>query len=334
VSPATLDEALARVMAVDEAMNGVLTFFESTFLAAMCVAESINVEVLILETGLGGRLDATRCAPADLSVISSLSLEHTDILGPTLRHIAMEKGAIARPGRPMVVQRPVNADAQDAIEACAASAGSADLNEAVGPARVFWVDSMPGEGYRAQAKALVKAVWPHLGTVTKAPVPKLDTVRWPARMQRINSLRPDEPHWLLEGAHNPSGMAKACEELVVHPALQGPWAMLFGTTPQADLRTMIQPLLDLMNQHPPNLIVLTEPQEGRYPGVPCADWLEVLSPAVNAPIVTHPLPHDAVAHLNAHLDEGCTVLSIGSLYMQGNVLTALGATTDGHLTVR
>ena len=334
VSPATLDEALARVMAVDEAMNGVLTFFESTFLAAMCVAESINVEVLILETGLGGRLDATRCAPADLSVISSLSLEHTDILGPTLRHIAMEKGAIARPGRPMVVQRPVNADAQDAIEACAASAGSADLNEAVGPARVFWVDSMPGEGYRAQAKALVKAVWPHLSAVTEAPLPELGPVRWPARMQRINSLRPDEPHWLLEGAHNPSGMAKACEELVVHPALQGPWAMLFGTTPQADLRTMIQPLLDLMNQHPPNLIVLTEPQEGRYPGVPCADWLEVLSPAVNAPIVTHPLPHDAVAHLNAHLDEGCTVLSIGSLYMQGNVLTALGATTDEHLTVR
>lgn len=334
VSPATLDEALARVMAVDEAMDGVLTFFESTFLAAMCVAEAMNVEVLILETGLGGRLDATRCAPADLSVITSLSLEHTDILGPTLRHIAMEKGAIARPGRALVAQTPADIEARDAIEACAANAGRADLNEPVGPAKVFWATPDAGEGYRTQAKALVKAVWPHLGTVTKAPVPKLDTVRWPARMQRISSARPDEPHWLLEGAHNPSGMAKACEELVEHPALQGPWALLFGTTPQTDLRTMVQPLLDLMKQHPPNLIVLTEPQEGRYPGVPCATWLEVLTPVVNAPIVTHPLPHEAVAHLNAQLDDDSTVLSIGSLYMQGNVLTALGATSDEHLTVR
>lgn len=334
VSPTTLDGALARVMAVDESMDGVLTFFESTFLAAMCVAETTGVEVLILETGLGGRLDATRCAPADLSVITSLSLEHTDILGPTLRHIAMEKGAIARPGRPLVVQTPDDNTARQAIEACAANAGLADLNEPVGPAKVFWVAPDTGEGYRAQAKTLVKAVWPHLGTVTKAPVPELETVRWPARMQRISSTRPDEPHWLLEGAHNPSGMAKACEELAEHPALQGPWALLFGTTPQTDLRTMVQPLLDLMRHHPPNFIVLTEPQEGRYPGVPCATWLKVLTPVVNAPLVTHPLPHDAVTHLNAHLDDGVTVLSIGSLYMQGNVLTALGATSDEHLTVR
>ncbi len=334
VSPATLDEALTRVMAVDEAMNGVLTFFESTFLAAMCVAETMEVEVLILETGLGGRLDATRCAPADLSVITSLSLEHTDILGPTLRHIAMEKGAIARPGRPLVVQTPADLNARQAIEACAANAGHTDLNEPVGPAQVHWVVPVAGEGYRAQAKALVKAVWPHLGTVTKAPVPEVETVRWPARMQRIRSARPDEPHWLLEGAHNPSGMAKACEELAEHPLLQGPWALLFGTTPQSDLRTMVQPLLDLMKRHPPSFIVLTEPQEGRYPGVPCATWLEVLTPVVNAPIVTHPLPADAVAHLNAQLDDGATVLSIGSLYMQGNVLTALGATSDKHLTVR
>lgn len=334
VSPATLDEALARVMAVDEAINGVLTFFESTFLAAMCVAEAMEVEVLILETGLGGRLDATRCAPADLSVITSLSLEHTDILGPTLRHIAMEKGAIARPGRPLVVQTPADINARQAIEACAANAGSTDLDEPVGPAPLFWVDPAPNEAYKTQAQTLVKAVWPHLGTVTKAPVPEMETMRWPARMQRISSARPDEPHWLLEGAHNPSGMIKACEELMQHPALRGPWALLFGTTPQTDLVTMVQPLLDLMKQHPPSFIVLTEPQEGRYPGVPCTTWLEVLTPVANAPIVTHPLPYDAVEHLRERLNDASTVLSIGSLYMQGNVLTALGATSDEHLTVR
>ena len=59
------------------------TFFETTFLATMIVTAEIKPKFLILETGLGGRLDATRCAPADLSILTSITKEHTDILGTT-----------------------------------------------------------------------------------------------------------------------------------------------------------------------------------------------------------------------------------------------------------
>ncbi|ADI38158.1 putative folylpolyglutamate synthase/dihydrofolate synthase [Waddlia chondrophila 2032/99] len=79
------------------------TFFELTTLLAFLYFAENNVEYAVIETGLGGRLDATNIIHPDLSVITSISLEHTEFLGSTLEEIAAEKAGIIKPGVPVIL---------------------------------------------------------------------------------------------------------------------------------------------------------------------------------------------------------------------------------------
>ena len=81
------DDALVKVKSLDIE----LTFFEITFLVSLIVCSEENVRYMILETGLGGRLDATRSAEVIGCLVTSVSLEHSDILGDTLELVAKEK---------------------------------------------------------------------------------------------------------------------------------------------------------------------------------------------------------------------------------------------------
>jgi len=73
-----------------------LTFFEITTLAAIFIFNKKNIDIAILEIGLGGRLDAVNAFEPDISIITSIGLDHTDYLGPTLNHIAYEKSGVMR----------------------------------------------------------------------------------------------------------------------------------------------------------------------------------------------------------------------------------------------
>ena len=79
-----------------------LTYFEYSTLAALYLFKQKNVEVAILEVGLGGRLDAVNIVDADISVITSIALDHMDILGTTRESIAKEKAGIMRPNKPVI----------------------------------------------------------------------------------------------------------------------------------------------------------------------------------------------------------------------------------------
>ncbi|MED6338350.1 MAG: hypothetical protein VYC12_04910, partial [Candidatus Thermoplasmatota archaeon] len=104
VSKEEFDQAIEVVRMSSEKKSIHLTFFETTFLAAMVITSIVKPRFLILETGLGGRLDATRCAPADLAILTTISKEHTDVLGNDIYQIIREKAAIARPGKPLIAR--------------------------------------------------------------------------------------------------------------------------------------------------------------------------------------------------------------------------------------
>ena len=333
VSSARFDDGLRRVHEMVERTGIQLTFFETTFLVAMVIADLEPVQVLLLETGLGGRLDATRVAPADVALVTTLSLEHTEILGEALEAIAGEKAAIARPGQPLLVRDVSDSAARSRIEEVAKCAGSQAIDEAVGPAQLQWVEIEAGTSYFEEAKALASAAWSHLSCAEKTPFPLIRALRWPGRMHDVPSPSRNGLTYLLEGAHNPSGMEASCSQLQAQPRWQEPWALLLGSTPQRDMKAMLAPLVDLCKAHPPVAVVLTEPQFGRYPGVPCEEIEAALAEEGLATTVSFRLPEDAVEWLET-LDGGVkTVLSIGSLYLQGNVLTALGADTDEGLAI-
>jgi len=84
-----------------------LSYFEFTTLAILRLMSLSRLDVAILEVGLGGRLDATNIIDADCAVITSIDLDHTELLGPDRDSIGREKAGIMRPGRPVVVSDPM-----------------------------------------------------------------------------------------------------------------------------------------------------------------------------------------------------------------------------------
>ncbi|MEE2759003.1 MAG: hypothetical protein VYA86_03375, partial [Candidatus Thermoplasmatota archaeon] len=269
--------------------NG-LTFYEVTFLAAMLIFAEAGVERAVIETGLGGRLDATRCVEADVCILTSLSLEHSNVLGDTLEEIATQKAAIARPGVPLI---SVRGEVDATIERFSDS--------------IIWIDPNPS-GYRQEAADLARACAESLGRTDVASHVNLERLNWPGRHQIIHH-RGAQLH--LEGAHNPGGVAR----FVAETDLSTFDAIVLGTTPQADLRSCFSPLLEAKGNA---AVVLTVPQGGRHPGVGLPELMAAFSP-----IPIHAMHNNPLQALEIALRLGPRVLIIGSLYLVGNILAAI-----------
>jgi dihydrofolate synthase / folylpolyglutamate synthase len=193
---ALLDEAVA-------ATSVPLTFFEvATVLAFLAFAEA-KVDVAILETGLGGRLDATSVCRPVACAITSIALDHEAILGRTLREIAYEKACIAKPGIPLFLgPLPKEADARIAEVAMSLGAPLRRAGIDYPPSSV--VPALQGKHQLSNA-ALAIALSRHaalaLGkTLKDSEISKgLADVRWPGRLERIAA------DVLLDCAHNVEG---------------------------------------------------------------------------------------------------------------------------------
>lgn len=271
-----------------------LTFFEITYLVSLLVCKDAGMQVMVLETGLGGRLDATRTADVAGCLVTSVSLEHSEILGNTLEEIAREKAAIWRPGVAMIIRDPGLPSVRNAMR-----------DEAVN-ARFVQVESSTAID---EAGDLAEILCKELGMpFIRRPI------NWPARMQLIN----DQVSVLLDAAHNPSGMERIMPEIA--SILPERWSLLFGTSPQENMEFMLAPLFALCSTHPPVEIITTEPQGGRYPGVenPIPGVLHIPDPGQAFDAFEEPTE---------------MVVVIGSLYLCGNILTELELDSDNHLDI-
>jgi dihydrofolate synthase/folylpolyglutamate synthase len=103
IEPWEVEKTLNEIMTAAEENSIPATFFELTTLLAFCYFAEKNVDLAVIETGLGGRFDATNIVTPLLSIITSISLEHTEILGNSLEEIAYEKAGIIKPGVPVIV---------------------------------------------------------------------------------------------------------------------------------------------------------------------------------------------------------------------------------------
>ena len=295
VSSSVLDDALFQLMEIDEGM----TFFEATWLAACIVFERMEVDIMVVEVGLGGRLDATRTCDAMSCLVTSISLEHREILGETIQEIALEKAAIASQSIPLVMKYD-----------------SLLVDEVEKYHQVQWV-SVPNVDFTNEAAILAKAALLKCGfdEAASAVEESLKKLNWPGRMQNFFI---DDIEFLLDAAHNPSGMIRFVE--VLETLIQNkPWSLIFGSSPQHDLEEFIQPLVEIMAKYPPTDVVCTEPQGGRYP-------------AIEASLIPFgrsiPSPRNALNQI-----KGNFIVSCGSLYLQGNLLKILGKDSDEDLSL-
>ena len=285
ISTEDFDAALNRV----KDLNQDLTFFEITYLTALLACRDAGVSIMVLETGLGGRLDATRTADVVGCLVTSVSLEHSDILGDTIEKVAREKAAIWRPGVPMLIRDPGSAKVRNAMR-----------DEAIS-ARFYTPEKST---FMDEAADLAEMLCSMIGySFVRRPI------QWPARMQYIAG----EQNYLLEAAHNPSGMERVLPEIA--SKLPKKWSLLFGTSPQQRMDDFLQPLFDFILNNPPVEIITTEPQNGRYPGV-------------KQPISGLEHISDPVKALQSFSEEVDLILVIGSLYLCGNILEHLGKSAD------
>jgi dihydrofolate synthase/folylpolyglutamate synthase len=190
------------------------TYFETVTAMALEVFAEERVDVVVLEVGLGGRLDATNAIVPDLAVIAPVDFDHEAFLGKSLESIAGEKAGILKPGVPAVFarQRP---EAAGVLADRAASLGVAVSRTEEWPVRELELDARgsrfllgdlhlhcPLAGAHQVENAVTAAVaLLQLGVSKSAIESGIGKTSWPGRMERVS----ESPEIILDGAHNPAG---------------------------------------------------------------------------------------------------------------------------------
>jgi dihydrofolate synthase/folylpolyglutamate synthase len=184
-----------------------VTQFEALTAAAYSELAERGVKVAVIEAGLGGRYDATNVIPSTVQVLTSVGLEHTRWLGPTLADIAGEKLAVVKPGATLVLGAELDPEVAQIAERVASEQGARIVRAGVDPRVPV---GAPG-AYQRRNFALARTVAEaFLGELDEAAVAAAATeVRVPGRLQQIAS----DPVTLLDGAHNPDGMRALVQSL-------------------------------------------------------------------------------------------------------------------------
>ena len=286
------------------------TFFEFVTVMALCYFAEQNCDLVIWETGLGGRLDATNIVTPLASVITNIGLDHQQWLGDTLEQIAAEKAGIIKPSVPVLtaVQQP---------QALAVFQRVADEQRApltiAHPANPPLSVALAGEHQKANAvlaAATVRALRNIIPVGEEQIESGLARVDWPGRLQILRRSRGREV--VLDGAHNPAGaeaLATALRSLYPGRAL----ALVFGVLRDKDWCGIVQPLVPLATR-----ILLTPVSNSRSESPSeLVEFCRRLNPA--AAVAACSSLTEALQSLES---EPLVVVS-GSLYLVGEALEYL-----------
>jgi dihydrofolate synthase/folylpolyglutamate synthase len=337
------DADLAAALETCERANGdaPITIFEIETAAAFVLFANHPADVVLLEVGLGGRLDATNVVPQTLSsVITPISIDHVDFLGDTVEQIAAEKAAIMRRGTPAVIGRQTEGP-QSVLIRHAEEVGAAlhvagqdwmateergrlvyqdrqGLLDLPNP-RLFGRHQIDNAGL---AVATLRAAGFRLAT--GAYEQGLLKVDWPARMQRLSTgplvaRAPAGSEIWLDGGHNPDGgriIAAALGDL--EERVSRPVVLIVGMLATKDLQGFLRNFTGLARR----LIAVPIASDKSLPPEAIAQAAQAIGiPADAATGVTPALA--AIAALG--LSPPPRILITGSLYLAGEVLAANGA---------
>ena len=237
------------------------TFFESATAVALVLFRQAGLRHGIVETGLGGRLDASNVVRSELAVITRVNRDHEQYLGLGLARIAAEKGAIVKPGGRVVMGRQ-EAEARQALLACferaaadvidvesqwqarrAASESGLWRFEAAGRGMCARVElAIAGEHQVENALAAVAALHA-LGMPRTAIESGLRQARWPGRLEFAGS----NPRVLLDAAHNPDG-ARALAAFLRREACGRRVTLIYGSSRDKAIDEMASWLFPAVDQ--------------------------------------------------------------------------------------
>ena len=274
-----LEKAVRRVVeTADRVLGHPPTYFEALTAAAFLHFADRQVDLAVLEVGMGGRLDATNVSEPILSLITPIGLDHQEFLGGDLTSIATEKAGVMRAGRPVICWLE-NAETRRTIEACALAAG-AELVVASDCVELKGEESFELSQHRVEieteqqryvleasllgthqqvnlamavlaAEALADLGFADLGI--DAIQSGARALRWPGRLERVDL--PNGGSILLDVAHNPAGAAALASFLA---GASSPYCLLYGSLDDKDVATAL-PLVARRARR----VVLTSPESPR-----------------------------------------------------------------------
>lgn len=312
---AELEPVAVRLGAADA--GDAPAFFELMTAMAFLQFARKSCDVSVIEVGLGGRLDATTIITPEVAVITSIAMDHCEILGDTLGQIAAEKAGIIKPGRPVVVGR-VPPEAEAVIARIAAERG----------APVRWVRRVYGDDLAAYPRTSLEGDYQRWNAATATLAAEaldarwritpgvirsgLAAVDWPGRWQRT---RAGERLVILDSSHNPEGAAVLSSNLARLVAETGRRPVVITGILGA---TRARPLLAAIAEHARE-IVLVPPDQPRACSV--EELRALIPPAFTGSVragrvgALFPAPGRCAA---GSPDE--VVVVTGSLYLLGEVL--------------
>jgi dihydrofolate synthase / folylpolyglutamate synthase len=234
------DESLVAAFERIDAARGedTLTFFEFNTLAALLIFDTAGVDAMVLEVGLGGRLDSVNAVDADVAIVTSISLDHTDWLGPDLESIGREKAGIFRAGRPAIFgSRDMPASIAEVAQQLGTSLyrlgrDFAWSRDSAATDRWRWrgrnssYEHLPrpalvGELQFDNASAVLCALEclsARLPVTREAIERGLTTVTLPGRFQIVRRHLPLSTEWILDVAHNPAAAQALAGQLAARLA--------------------------------------------------------------------------------------------------------------------
>lgn len=277
------------------------TFFEITLAVAMRWFREKECELIILETGMGGRLDATTAVPADVCVITPIGLDHTQWLGDTLALVAAEKAGIFLEGVP-AFSAPQEHEARQVLEK-EANQKRTPLSFIDQPLEGYGI-ALPGKHQKWNA-ALALAALHSLGLPLnyESVAEGLTKVRWPGRFERIMS---GEIEIILDGAHNPHA-AKVLRETWIDEIGLGKGTLIFGAVESKDISGILDELRDLNRR-----IIFCK--VGTTRGLPTAELIKSLPEEEQATAECYGTFPEALAAAKTYGDQ---ILVAGSLFLVG-----------------
>ena len=304
------------------------TYFEvSTALAFWCFAQ-LGIDVAVVETGMGGRLDATNVLDPVVSVITNIALEHQEYLGDTIEEIAYEKSGIIKPGRPLVLGEKSTVDffqnrCREMRTELYPPAGKVEIAEEGENGSRFHILGREKEYNDLQIRLLgrfqvenaflavrVCEVLNLLGWNISPHTMRcgLQSARWPGRMHILRK----KPLVVADGAHNSKAAASLMENLGRYLNFQRLF-LVFGCMRDKDIRGMLDRLLPIAER-----VILTRSKNDRAeePG----NIMNLIDPIYRAKTIFLHDARQAVARALDETEEDDLVLIAGSLYVVGDIL--------------
>lgn len=325
-----LAELAPRFTASDDGA-GLRTVYELLTAAAFVHFAERNVDVAVVETGLGGRLDSTNVfddpAVPLVNVITAIGFDHMGILGDTIEAIAGEKAGIIRPGASVVLgsQPPEWAATVRAVVDRHIAETGATLDPS-GPSDQFNSGDfetlarllpLPGAHQRDNLCTALAVAAAYAGRAGLAPADSatlacgVAAVRWPGRFEVLRGRAPDRPPVILDGAHCPMSFAAAARtyrETFGHRPLH----LVIGTMRDKDLTAMLAALLGGAGL-PLAAVTATTPPSPR--GRAAAETAEALRRVFAGPVEAIDETSAAVTRAVAMCPPGGAVMVLGSLYL-------------------